>query len=143
MRHPEQALFGFVRVGNEPLSEECRGSWHVGQALGEEPPCAALCEGQGGAPRQEQASDRAFEGLLIIAEVVVAEAGDDLFFDRRYLVLPLLLGGGPGGDTETHPALARQWCDRGVCCVEELLDLLRERGLPDTGEVEGLGDDGA
>src|ERR671920_1939697 len=142
VRHPKQALFGLIRVGNEPLSEECRGSRHVRQALGEEAPRAALCEGQGGAPLLEQASDSAFEGLVVFAEVVTTEARDQRLFDRRYLFLRLLLGGGPGGDTQAHLALARQWGDRGVCCVEELLDLLRERGLPYAGEVEGLGDDG-
>src|SRR5215203_3613984 len=143
VRHPEQTLFGLVRIGDESLSEVSRRSWHVRQALGEKTPRAALCEGQGGAPLLEQASDNSFQGLVVLAEIVVAEAGDDLPFDRCYLLLRLPLAGGPGRDTETYLALARQWGDRGIGGVEELLDLLSNRGLPDAGEVEGLGDDGA
>jgi hypothetical protein len=62
--------------------------------------------------------------------------------NRGYLLLRLPIGGGPGRNPQAHPALARQRGDRGVGGVEELLDLIRERGLPDAGEVEGLGDDG-
>src|SRR5918998_218639 len=55
----------------------------------------------------------------------------------------LLLGGRAGGDAQAHLTLARQRGDGGVRGVEELLDLLRERRLPETGEVERLRDDGA
>src|SRR5215203_1108144 len=143
VRHPEQTLFGLVGVSNESLTKVCRRAWHVSQALGEETTCAALCKGQCGPPLLEQASDSACQGLVVLAEIVVAEAGDDLPFDRCYLLLRLPLAGGPGRDTETYLALARQWGDRGIGGVEELLDLLSNRGLPDAGEVEGLGDDGA
>src|SRR5918994_5651605 len=114
VRHPEQTLFGLVGVSNESLTKVCRRAWHVSQALGEETTCAALCKGQGGAPLLEQASDGSFQGLVVFAEIVVAEARDHLPLDRRYLILRLLLGGGPGGDAETHPALASQWGDRGI-----------------------------
>src|SRR5215204_4088641 len=143
VRHPEQTLFGLVGVSNESLTKVCRRARHIRKALGEEATCAALCEGQDGAPLLEQASDRSFQGLVVLADVVVAEARDHLLLDRRYLFLRLLLGGGPGGDTQAHPALASQWGDRGVGGVEEILDFLSNRGLTDAGEVEGLGDDGA
>src|SRR5688500_7202098 len=98
MWHPEQAFLGLVGVGNKSLLEKCRRSRQIRQALGEEAASAALREDQGGAPLLEQASDSAFEGLVVLAEVVVPEAGDHLLFDRRYLFLRLFLGGGPGGD---------------------------------------------
>src|SRR5215212_7417526 len=94
--HPEQAFFRLVGVSNESLCEVCRGAGHVRKALGDEATRAALRECQSGAPIPVQASYRAFEGLLTLAEVLFAKAGDDLLFDRVNLLLCLLISGGPG-----------------------------------------------
>src|SRR5215212_7225802 len=98
VRYPEQAFLGLVGVGDDAFREVRRRSWHVRQALGEEAARAALGEGQGGAFFLEQARDRTFEGLVVFAEEVVAEAVDYFFFDRRYLLLRLLFCVGAGRD---------------------------------------------
>src|SRR3712207_8012669 len=55
---------------------------------------------------RSQTSDDALEGLIVLAEVVVTEAREDLLLDRSYLVLGLSWRGGAGGDTEAYLALS-------------------------------------
>src|SRR3712207_9441794 len=81
-------------------------------------------------------------GLVVLAEVVVSEAGEYLVRDRPYLLFGLLSSDGAGGNAEANLALARQRGDRRVAGIEEMLKLLGQGRLAHPGGTKRPGEHG-